>query len=118
MVIQRCSVKKVFLKILQNSQENTCARVVFLIKLSPATLLKKRLWYGCFSVNLKEAASGKRRNIGSPYLVKIYCCGVKCVRKWRVVSHYFKYFKDDIVSKTNICNTENLQQVPCRLSLQ
>ena len=27
-----CSVKKVFLEILQNSQENTCARVSFLIK--------------------------------------------------------------------------------------
>ena len=30
-VAQRCSVKKVFLKISQNSQENTCARVSFLI---------------------------------------------------------------------------------------
>ena len=29
---QRCSIKKVFLKILQNSQENTCARVPFVIK--------------------------------------------------------------------------------------
>ena len=28
-----CSVKKVFLEISQNSQENTCARVSFLIKL-------------------------------------------------------------------------------------
>ena len=28
-----CSVKKVFLEIWQNSQENTCARVSFLIKL-------------------------------------------------------------------------------------
>ena len=32
-VAQRCSVKKVFLKISQNSQENTCARVCFLTKL-------------------------------------------------------------------------------------
>ena len=30
---QTCSVRKVFLEILQNSQENTCARVSFLIKL-------------------------------------------------------------------------------------
>ena len=30
-VSQRCSVKKVFLEISQNSQENTCARVSFLI---------------------------------------------------------------------------------------
>ena len=29
----RCSVKKVFLEISQNSQENTCARISFLIKL-------------------------------------------------------------------------------------
>ena len=32
-VVQRYSVKKVFLEISQNSQENTCARVSFLIKL-------------------------------------------------------------------------------------
>ena len=31
-VARRCSVKKVFLEISQNSQENTCARVSFLIK--------------------------------------------------------------------------------------
>ena len=30
---QRCSVKKLFLEISQNSQENTCTRVSFLIKL-------------------------------------------------------------------------------------
>ena len=53
---RRCSVKKVFLKISQNSQENTCARVSFLIKLQasglrPATLLKKRLRHRCFPVN-------------------------------------------------------------------
>ena len=31
-VAKRCSVKKVFLEISQNSQEKTCARVSFLIK--------------------------------------------------------------------------------------
>ena len=31
-VARRCSVKKVFIKISQSSQENTCARVSFLIK--------------------------------------------------------------------------------------
>ena len=41
--------KKVFLKISQNSQENTCARVSFLI-----TLLKKRLWHRCFLVNFAK----------------------------------------------------------------
>ena len=32
-VVQSCSVKKMLLKISQNSRENTCARVSFLIKL-------------------------------------------------------------------------------------
>ena len=50
----RCSIKKVFLDISQNSQENTCARVSFLMKLRPATLLKKRLWHRCFPVNFDE----------------------------------------------------------------
>ena len=40
-VVQRCSVKKVFLEILQNSQKNTCVKVSFLI----------RLWHRCFPVN-------------------------------------------------------------------
>ena len=37
-VVQRCSVKKVFLDISQNSQENNCARVFFLIKLQASGL--------------------------------------------------------------------------------
>ena len=36
-VAQRCSVKKVFLEISQKSQENTCARVSFLITLQAET---------------------------------------------------------------------------------
>ena len=31
--VERCSVKKVLLEISQNSQENTCAKVSFIIKL-------------------------------------------------------------------------------------
>ena len=58
-VARRCSVKKVFLEISLNSQENTCARVSFLIMLQasglrPATLLKKRLWHRCFPVNFAK----------------------------------------------------------------
>ena len=44
-VTLKCSVKRVLLKISQNSQENACTRVSFLIKLeaAPATLLRKRI---------------------------------------------------------------------------
>ena len=31
-VVRRCSIKKLFLEISQNSQENTCAKISFLIK--------------------------------------------------------------------------------------
>ena len=75
-VVRRCSVKKVLLEIFQNSQENTCDRDSFLIKLQatrvsfliklqacnfikkrlwrPATLLKKGLCHRCFPVNFEK----------------------------------------------------------------
>ena len=43
-VVPRCSVKKVFLEILQNSQENTCARDSF----------SEILWHRCFPVNFAK----------------------------------------------------------------
>ena len=43
---------KVFLQNAQNSKENTCARVSFLIKLQAATLLKKRLWHRYFGTGI------------------------------------------------------------------
>ena len=42
-----CSVEKLFLEISQNLQENTCARVSFLIKL-------QRLWRRCFPVSFAK----------------------------------------------------------------
>ena len=48
-VFQKCSVKKVFLKISQNSQENTCASVSFLIKLQAlceSLFFDKYVWPG------------------------------------------------------------------------
>ena len=50
-VVRRCSVKKVSLEILQNLQENTCARVSFLIKLQGWGL---QLWHWCIPVNLMK----------------------------------------------------------------
>ena len=45
-------LKRVFVEIWQNSQENTCARASFLIKLQ--ALLKKRLRRTCFPVNFAK----------------------------------------------------------------
>ena len=50
---QRCSMKKGFPEISQNSKENTCASLFFnkVAGLRPSTLLKKRPWHRCFPVN-------------------------------------------------------------------
>ena len=46
--VQRCSVKKMFLEISQNSQENTCTRGSFLIKLQVSGLkLFGRMFLDC-----------------------------------------------------------------------
>ena len=51
-------LKKVFLKISQNSPENTSATVSFLKKSQASgrlvTLLKRRLWHRCFLVNFAK----------------------------------------------------------------
>ena len=54
---QMCSIKKVFLKILQNSQENACARVLFFIKLHASTcnfIKKEALLHRYFLVNFTK----------------------------------------------------------------
>ena len=46
-VVRRCSVKKVFLEISQNSQENTCARnFSFLYMFCIVVIDKQRHWFG------------------------------------------------------------------------
>ena len=53
---RRCSMKNVFLKIWQNSQENTCVRVSFVNKIigwGPQLYLK-RDWRRCFPVNFAK----------------------------------------------------------------
>ena len=54
-VSRRCSVKKMFLEISQNSQENTCVRASFfqVAGLRPATFLK-RDWHRDFPVNFAK----------------------------------------------------------------
>ena len=51
---ERCSVKKVSLRISQNSQENTCARVSFLIKFFSINFIKKDTLAQVFSCKLCE----------------------------------------------------------------
>ena len=71
-VVLRCSVKKVFLKMSQISQKNTCVGVSFLIKLfasslTPVTLLKRRLSHRCLPVNFAKL-------LRTPFLQNISGC--------------------------------------------
>ena len=54
-VTQSCSVKKVFLKISQNSQENTCVRVSILMKMQTSgNFIKKGALAQVFSYEFCE----------------------------------------------------------------
>ena len=64
-VVRRCFVKKVFLKNSKNSQENTSARVSFLIKLQAlgllrSTLIIEHLWWLLLMAFFFFFAKGKR----------------------------------------------------------
>ena len=63
---QRCSVKKLFLKISQNSLENTCARVSF---------LNKRLWHRCFPVSFANILRTSFLQNTSERLLLNFKCG-------------------------------------------
>ena len=53
---QRCSVRKGALSNIANSQEGTCVRVSFLIKLQlqACNFIEKRLWHRCFPVSFAK----------------------------------------------------------------
>ena len=67
-VAQTCSVRKLFLEISQNSQENTCARVSILIKLQASGLSGYSDWkHALSSFDEHRAASYHRFPVGTRY---------------------------------------------------
>ena len=58
-VVQRCSVKKVFLEISQSHRKTPVPETLFnkFAGLRPATLLKKSLWHRCFPANFAKFLS-------------------------------------------------------------
>ena len=78
-VSRRCSIKKVFLEISQNSQENTCARVSFLIKLqaSVCNIIKKETLTGVFLWALQNFKEHFNLQKTPPVAASVYlhfCC--------------------------------------------
>ena len=77
-----------FLKIWQNLQENTCAKVAFSIKLLYLFLLKKILWHRCFPANF---AKFLRIIFFIEHLRWCLLFVKMCLQKW--CSENFKLFK-------------------------
>ena len=89
--------KNVFLELSQNSQENTCARASFLVKLHTSSLqlyfiLKKWLWHSWFPANFTKflrtpvvAASVTYRNILINFMVTLF---IRCKFKWAISVKY------------------------------
>ena len=90
-VVQRCSVKKMFLEIWQNLRWNICARLIFnkVASLSHANLLKKRLWHRCFHVNFVKFL---RTSFFIEHSVGCFW-GKSFDSVVRLVLRFFQYFK-------------------------
>ena len=91
-------IKKVFLEISQDSQENTCVRVSFLIKKRPAHLLKKRPWHRCFPVNFVKL-------LKTPFLTEhirwlLLSIGIDLMHwTWKSPMVYWKNFIEFVAKK-------------------
>ena len=68
-VIERCFLEKLFLEISKNSQENTCASVSFLIKL---TLIQKRLRNVNLSLKFWKGVIGEEERDEKLAMVKAF----------------------------------------------
>ena len=87
-VAQRWSVKKVFLEISQNSQENSSATVSFLMKLQIEAcnfLLKKWLWHSCSPLNFAKF-------LRAPFLTKHFRWLLLSIRSFKIQNNFFFAF--------------------------
>ena len=105
-VVRSCSVKKAFLKILKNAEENACARVSF---------LKKRLWNRCFVVNFAKFLRTSFLTEHLRWLLLAFQSESTCYRlrtscskqaqylkfKWTKTS--WKYNRSNIVQRSFLC---------------
>ena len=91
-VVWRCSAEKVFLEILQNSQENACARVpkglhntFWATTKKVCNFIKKRLWHRRFPMNFAKL-------LWTPFLTEqLWWLLLFCV-------NLSKHFKKDLIA--------------------
>ena len=93
-ITRRCSVTKVFLKISKNSQENTCTRVSFLIKLqsSACNFIKQESRTQVFSCEIWETFK-KTFLCRTPVVIAFqYCLPIKAL--WVLSTHKLFYSRN------------------------
>ena len=75
---RRCSAKKVFLEISQNSQEKTCARVSFLInsRLQACNFIKKETLAMVFSCEFCEISKSTFSYRAPPVVASVLSCDI------------------------------------------
>ena len=94
-----CSVKKVFLEILQNSQENICVRVSILIKLQASVtvcLNKKYQHFQKVNTNYKEIVSFHRQKLCWDVEMNIKCLWITywyAILKWKRLLDFNRSFR-------------------------
>ena len=105
-VAQRCSIKKLFLEISENSRENTFARVSFLIELI-FNFFKKEFLTQVFSCELCESSKNTFSYRTPPVAASVQArfCGilwlsVYCVHKLRCRSNN-KIKNNEVMSRIN-----------------
>ena len=120
MVIWSCSVKKVFLKIWQNSQENTCVRVSFFAKsaglkqlvllkmtinipqnLSPKQSLYYKRSFSLFGTHFKDRSKILiyRKTFQKTFAYKLFHKDIKVSHSCVIVS----FFRQRWLIKDNLC---------------
>ena len=82
------------LEISQNSQENICVRVYFLIKLQAETcnFIKKRIWHRCSPVNFAKFLRGRLHMKFHPRMKSSPCL-------WWNVLLFTRFCRDEISSR-------------------
>ena len=108
---QRCYAKKLFLKISQNSQENNCARVSFLIRLqaSACSFIKKETLTEVFSCEYCKTSKNIFFNTTPLVAASLILNAplhalIELHKKWtgeNVSNHSFVGTKNDLVKSVN-----------------
>ena len=104
-IAQRCSAKKVFLEILQNSQENTSARVSFLIKLQASEAFSIFQLFSCEFCKISKNAFFTEQHWGTASscfflsidLLDLQRCFSRCSRRRC-------FIKIGVLKRAEVCN--------------